>query len=322
MKMECILLNGEFWNLHSGFSPNYRDIILKGAVVRSTKSDSAELTVQELSGEHYSIRYSIGRFFKKIKAEGTIKIAGLYSCFMLKHGLRKEVSGIGKLHIRQDQYTSFFTEQTSCVATFESDAEYRAIDIFYSPSLLEELIPFFPELKAVLDSSTVVLPGKVRWCLPSMKEIINQVLNCPYDEATRQFYIDLKVRELLYQMLETAFKRNDKEYYFTPWEIKRIHDARSILETYISKKPPLIRALSKQVALNEFKLKTGFKQHFNSGIFEWLIEQKMQEAKKLLLTTNKPIKEIASMVGYPLSTSFITAFRRRFGMTPRSLRRQ
>jgi AraC-like DNA-binding protein len=42
----------------------------------------------------------------------------------------------------------------------------------------------------------------------------------------------------------------------------------------------------------------------------------------LLLTTNKPIKDICSSVGYPRITNFITAFRRRFGVTPGSLRRQ
>lgn len=154
-----------------------------------------------------------------------------------------------------------------------------------------------------------------------MKEIINQILNCPYDEATRQFYFDLKVRELLYQLLETAFKTNPSQQYFTPFEIARIHEARDILESYISKKPPSIRSLSRKVALNEYKLKTGFKQYFNASIFDWLIDRKMQHARHLILSTNRPIKDICAMVGYPRTTNFITAFRRRFGMTPGSLRR-
>lgn len=79
--------------------------------------------------------------------------------------------------------------------------------------------------------------------------------------------------------------------------------------------------LARQVALNEFKLKTGFRKYFDSGIFEWLMEQKMQQAKKLILNTNKPVKEISAMVGYPRTTNFITAFRRQFGVTPGALRR-
>jgi len=42
----------------------------------------------------------------------------------------------------------------------------------------------------------------------------------------------------------------------------------------------------------------------------------------LLQTTNKPIKEICTLVGYPRTTNFITAFRKRFGVTPGSFRRE
>lgn len=154
-----------------------------------------------------------------------------------------------------------------------------------------------------------------------MKEVINQILNCPYGEATRQFYFDLKVRELLYELLETAYKTNPSQQYFTPFEVARIHEAKTILENHLAKKPPSIRALSKLVAINEFKLKNGFKKYFGAGIFEWLLDRKMRYAKELILTTNKPIKEIGAMIGYPRTTNFITAFRRKYGFTPGSLRR-
>lgn len=324
MAIELTLSDGGgLLEFQPGLPADYNGPILRGAIGLSAKTNTGQIIIQELAGDQYSIRFSIARFFKKITATGNIKKQGLYSYFMLKNGLRKEFDSIGKIHLRQDQYSCFFTDPTVCKAKFEKNIEYRAIDLFYTAKLLEELLPFFPELKDVLTaSSSVMLPEKKCWTLPSMQEITNQLLNCPYDQATRQFYFDLKVRELLYQMLENAYKKKTGVQSFTPWETARIHDARSILEKYISKKPPTIRSLSKQVALNEFKLKTGFRQYFNAGIFEWLMEEKMQHAKHLLLTTNKPIKDICSLVGYPRTTNFITAFRRRFGMTPGSIRRQ
>jgi AraC-like DNA-binding protein len=320
--MELILSNGAPLKFEPGLPSDYSGPILCGATSFQAKSNVAELVIQELQGEYYTIRFLIGKFLKKINAKGWIHSNGLYSYFMLKNGTRKRINTIGNLHIRQDQYACFYTESSDCSAVFEKTNEFRALDVFYSPKLLEELLPFFPELKKVLISSSgIILPGKPCWSLPSMKEIINQILNCPYDEATRQFYFDLKVRELLYQLLETAFKTNQLQQSFTPFEVARIHDARDILESYISKKPPSIRSLSRKVALNEYKLKTGFKQYFNASIFDWLMERKMQHAKQLILTTNRPIKDICTMVGYPRTTNFITAFRRRFGMTPGSLRR-
>ncbi len=317
-----VKLNGDVaLEFQAGLPSDYAGPTLRGSGANFAKSDIAQVVIQELAGDYYSIRFSVGKFFKRVTATGNIHRQGLYSYFMLKNGLRKEIDSIGKIHLRQDQYSCFYTEPTPCKARFEKNTEYRTIDVFYSPKLLEELLPFFPELRSVLLSPSAMLPGKICWSLPSMKEIINQLLDCPFDEATRQFYFDLKVRELLYQMLENAYRRNHKFYTFTPWETARIHQARTILENHISKKPPSIRSLSKQVALNEFKLKTGFKQYFKTGIFDWVMEQKMQHAKHLILTTNKPIKDICTMVGYPLTTNFITAFRRQFGMTPGSLRR-
>lgn len=320
--MELALSNGSLIEFESGLPSDYPGPILRGATSVQAKSNLSELVIQELHGEHYTIRLLIGKFLKKVNAKGWIHSDGLYSYFMLKNGTRKRINTIGNLHIRQDQYACFFSESSDCSAVFEKTNEFRALDVFYSPKLVEELLPYFPELKNVLlSTSGILMPGKPCWSLPSMKEIINQILDCPYDEATRQFYFDLKVRELLYQLLETAFKTNPTQQYFTPFEVARIHEARDVLETYISKKPPSIRSLSKKVALNEYKLKTGFKQYFNTSIFDWLIDRKMQHAKQLILTTNRPIKDICTMVGYPRTTNFITAFRRRFGMTPGSLRR-
>ena len=323
MSVRLTLADGELIEFKSGLTPGYSGPILKGASIISYKSNLAQLVVQEIVGENYSIRFIIGKFLKKISSKDWINDQGLYCYFMLKNGIRKNIASIGKIHVRQDQHFCFFTVPVDCSATFEKNTEFSALDFFYSPKMLQELTPFFPELKKLMVSTEgITLSEKPCWSLPSMKEIVNQIFNCPFDEATRQFYLDLKVRELLYQLLENTFRRNILALNFTAFETARIHEARDILKTYINKKPPTIKSLSRQVAINEFKLKKGFRQYFNAGIFEWLQEQKMQHAKELLLTTNKPIKDICSLVGYPRITNFITAFRRRFGMTPGSLRRQ
>lgn len=322
MNIEITLQNNSAVEFTQGLPSNYNGPILYGATAITAKFNLAEIILQQLTGEHYHIRLSTGRVLERIFAKGFTPQYGLYSNFILKNSARKEIASIGKIHLRKDQYISYLTNSSNCNVQFEKDESFGVLDFFYSPKLLLELTPYFPELEPLLQKSPqIILNGKGGWSIPSMKEITTQILDCPYDEKTRMFYYDLKVRELLYQILETSFRRDTKSYYFKPFEIARIHEARKILENYVDKKPLSIKALSKQVALNEFKLKSGFKKYFNSGIFEWLMEYKMQHAKKLILTTNKPIKEIASLVGYPRTTNFITAFRRQFGVTPGALRR-
>lgn len=322
MNIELTLPNNSILEFQPGLPPDYSGYLLRGSSAVFAKTNLAEIVLQQLTGVNYYIRLSTGRFLNKISAKGWTTQYGLYSNFMLKNEARKELDSIGKFHLRKDQYICYLTKETNCNVVFDKNEDFRIIDFFYSPKLLEELVPFFPDLGLLLQGSPqTILNGKGGWSIPSMKEIMNQILDCPYDEKTRQFYYDIKVRELLYQLLETSFKRDIKSYHFTPFETARIHEARTILENHIDKKPPSIRSLSKQVALNEFKLKSGFRKYFNAGIFEWLMVLKMQHAKQLILNTNKPIKEIASLVGYPRTTNFITAFRRQFGVTPGSLRR-
>jgi len=322
MKIEFTLPNDSILKFQPGLPPDYKGPFLRGSTTVSAKTSLAEIVLQQLTGADYFIRLATGRLLQKISAKGWTTQYGLYGNFMLKNEARKELDSIGKFHLRKDQYICYLTKETNSSVLFEKNEDFRIIDFFYSPKLLKELVPFFPELRQLLqEAPQTILNGKGGWCIPSMKEIMNQILDCPYDETTRQFYYDLKVRELLYQLLESSFRRHSKSYSFTPFEISRIHEARSILEQSINKKPPSIKSLSRLVALNEFKLKTGFKKYFNSGLFEWLMEQKMQQAKQLILNTNKPVKQIASLIGYPRTTNFITAFRRRFGVTPGSLRR-
>ncbi len=322
MNIELTLSNDSILEFQPGLPPDYNGPLLRGSTAVCAKTNLAEVVLQQLTGIDYFIRLSSGRLLKKIFAKGWATQYGLYSNFILKNDARKELNSIGKFHLRKDQYISYLTKETNCSVLFGKNEDFCTMDFFYSPKLLQELVPFFPELQELLQKSPqTILNGTGGWSIPSMKEITNQILGCPYDENTRQFYYDLKVRELLYQLLEVSFKRDIKSYHFTPFETARIHEARSILKNYIDKKPPSIKSLSKQVALNEFKLKSGFRKYFHSGIFEWLMEQKMQHAKQLILNTNKPIKEISSLVGYPRTTNFITAFRRLFGLTPGSLRR-
>lgn len=323
MNIEITLQNNAVVEFLPGLPIDYRGPMLRGATTLTAQKNLADIVLQYLKGDNYFIRLSTGKFLDRLFAKGLTNQYGLYTHFILKNDARKEIDSLGRIHLRKDQYICYLTNATNCSVQFEKDETFSLIDFFYSPRLLEELIPFYPELKELLhESPQAILNGKGGWIIPSMKEITNQILDCPYDETTRQFYYDLKIRELLYQILEISFKRDTKSYSFKPFEVARIHEARAILENHIDKKPPSIRALSRKVALNEFKLKTGFRKYFNSGIFEWLLQQKMQHAKKLIITTDKPIKEISALVGYPRTTNFITAFRRKFGLTPGALRRQ
>lgn len=84
--------------------------------------------------------------------------------------------------------------------------------------------------------------------------------------------------------------------------------------------PHSIPNLSRLVYLNEFKLKKGFRSHYDTTIFGYLRQKRMEHAHKLLLETNTSILEIASAVGYSNPSHFTRAFREEYGLNPSELK--
>lgn len=63
-----------------------------------------------------------------------------------------------------------------------------------------------------------------------------------------------------------------------------------------------------------------FRKHLNCSPHEYWINQRMSMARQLLVTTNFPIKEIASRLHFGNPLYFSTVFRKHFQMTPTELR--
>lgn len=305
-----------------GIPKGYSGPVLPGANQFQLRTNYLELFIQELKREEYSIRLVIGNVLQKILASKWMQKEGLYVNFMLQNGVRKHIESIGKLHTRPGFHSLFYTTPTNCSAVFDSTDELKLLGIYYSPELLGELKPYFPDFdKAIKKKTATFQINQTIWTIPSLTKAINELIECPYSEQSKQYFFDLKVREILFQLLELTCRQTNKQYYYTSFEVGKIHKVKSILENSIDQKPPTIKSLAKQVALNEFKLKTGFRQLFHSSLFQFITDQKMHVAHHLLLNSDKPIKEIAGLVGYPLTTNFITAFRKKFGYTPGALRR-
>ena len=63
-----------------------------------------------------------------------------------------------------------------------------------------------------------------------------------------------------------------------------------------------------------------FKENFGIGLKEYINEQKMKRAEEILLTTDAPIKEIASMLGFGDPNRFIKYFTYHQGISPAKYR--
>ncbi len=100
--------------------------------------------------------------------------------------------------------------------------------------------------------------------------------------------------------------------------VRKIKAAKELLVTHF-KNPPTIPELAKAVQLNESQLKTGFKEIYGSGPYQFTLSHKLEIAKQLLLSGNYLVQEAAFEIGYSNTSHFIEAFKRQFGVTPKKL---
>lgn len=99
-------------------------------------------------------------------------------------------------------------------------------------------------------------------------------------------------------------------------DIDKILEARNILLEQLQD-PPVTLELSKQLGVNQTKLKSGFKKLFDKPIKTWLRDKRLETAKLLLLDDTLSIREIAERVGYTNQSYFSKRFHEKYGALPK-----
>ena len=84
--------------------------------------------------------------------------------------------------------------------------------------------------------------------------------------------------------------------------------------------PPTISELSKMIALNEYKLKIGFRNLYGKSIHNFVRSIRMENAKYLLENRDLSIGQIANLSGYINASHFARAFREEYGLNPNNFR--
>ena len=83
-----------------------------------------------------------------------------------------------------------------------------------------------------------------------------------------------------------------------------------------------IEQLSRQYLMNTSTLKDLFKTVYGQSLTTHMKEHRMEKATELLHTTDLPLAEIASQVGYESQSKFSTAFKNIYGILPSEYRKQ
>lgn len=153
-----------------------------------------------------------------------------------------------------------------------------------------------------------------------IQSVIQQILHCPYENELKDLFLLSKSIELLVLQAELHSQPSETQFIRSQQDKQKLFEAKEIL-TLRLENPPSIRELAKLIALNEYKLKKGFKELFGTTVFGYIHKTRMTLAKRLLLGTDKTAKEVAYETGYSSPQHFSKAFKKEFGTTPDRMRK-
>ncbi|TNC12915.1 helix-turn-helix transcriptional regulator [Methylobacterium terricola] len=153
------------------------------------------------------------------------------------------------------------------------------------------------------------------------RSIAAQIMVCPIQGMARDLFLLGKGLELVACAIESCLAADGPSQSgsgLSAGEVERATAARDILVQRYAE-PLVVSRLAAMVGLNAKALGFAFRRLFGTGIPEFLQEYRLQLAYTLLATGEAGVAETAYRVGYT-PAYFSTAFRRRFGVSPRDVR--
>lgn len=195
--------------------------------------------------------------------------------------------------------------------------EYFEAD--FSEGFFRKAFPYnnfcFNSLKAEVESVIdLTRPGYGR------VQLIKDIVHCRHKAWLKRLYLGTKVIELLFERIGSADCRFMDRGSIKGENVEKIYWVKEYLSYHLQTSATLAD-LAHKAGTNEFTLKKGFRELFGTSVFTFWTNVKMERARELLETTDLSISEVAEKVGYKNPQHFSVAFKRKYGMVPRHLRK-
>jgi len=159
----------------------------------------------------------------------------------------------------------------------------------------KEFLPTTPRMNAVLHSIRTMKPSP-------MTRIMTQSLAFEL--------IALQVEQLAC-LAEVKLGHDD----ISATDVEKLHKAKDFIERHYLEDLSLT-SICREVMLNEFKLKKGFKALFDTTVIQYARQLRMEFAQNLLRNNKMTVEEVSAKLGYRYPNHFTVAYKKHFGVVP------
>ncbi|MFC0183104.1 AraC-type DNA-binding protein [Pseudarcicella hirudinis] len=155
----------------------------------------------------------------------------------------------------------------------------------------------------------------IAYTTPEMFRIMAEMQHTPYSGNLNNLFIESKITELFLTQISWLDNRASGNDRLKATDLERLVYVREYLDQHFADNLS-VTAIARKAGINQTKLKSGFKQLFQTTLFGYISDLRLNEAKRLLLEEKLYVSEVADRVGYKYPHYFTAAFKKKFGIKP------
>jgi AraC-like DNA-binding protein len=297
--------------------------------LNSTDFFQRKLEIPKTAGEGYYfkivvkpsmiITFADVTFHDKMEMVGIQKYPEYALAFCLGEALRWRVEGNKEEYaIESGENYIFSGYDGESVCRFNPGERFWGIHILLDQEIIDRILQYLG--KEIFRNGLFYGNGifyKKKFS-SAVKRILAEMLNCRYRDDVKRIYLEGKILELVAVYLNETILENglaDSSVRIAASDRESLHQAKRILDRNIASPPSLTR-LAREVCLNEYKLKTGFKELFGMPVHAYVIDQRLELARCLMEDQKLGVTEAVQMVGYSDASHFAEKFRKKYGVNP------
>ncbi|GAB3257619.1 AraC family transcriptional regulator [Larkinella harenae] len=229
-------------------------------------------------------------------------------------------------HITTGQHSLLFYPVLNGNLTYFKTSLAASVEIELSLDYLRQLfhqdLELLGEFGEKIEKNQPALMGNRSFPItPRMKEILADMRTCTYAGTLKRIFLEAKICELLTLQIDQITADKATQLSLKKNDVDKLYEVKALLDQNLTN-PYSIEQMARMVGLNRTKLQEGFKELFQATVFGYLTDQRMEQAKELILDGRfETIAEVSNLIGYKNHQHFTVAFKKKFGYLPRDLKR-
>ncbi len=155
-----------------------------------------------------------------------------------------------------------------------------------------------------------------------IQRTVNEMLHNPYQDRMEEIFLYGKTLELLILCIDNYESKFKSSYIYlkSTFDKEAIVRARDFVRENVTS-PPSLSEVAREVGINEYKLKYGFKEMFGIPIFNYLQNERLNLATQMLRDSTLQISNIATELGYASPQHFSNIYKKKMGTSPSKVRK-